>query len=162
RRPQTRRGRPLMQRVETTVILRGLAVVTICGSHVGLFRLPGGAHILLAVAGFLFAQYVLATPTTVERVRRTARIATAVVVPSVAVAAVMHCGFGAVHWSNVVLVHWLVRPQDINIFWFVEAFLMLMAATVAVLAVPRLRDAYAADPWRTATIAVAALLVPRY
>ncbi|MET8832463.1 AMP-binding protein [Micromonospora sp. NPDC004540] len=155
------RWRPLA-RVETTVVLRGVAVVTICGSHVGLFRLPGGAHTLLAVAGFLFARYVLASSTTAERVRRTARIAVGVVVPAVTVAALMLFGFGTVHWSNVALVHWLARPRDINDFWFVEAYLVIMAATVAVLAVPRLRAAYAADAWRTAMIAVAVLLVPRY
>lgn len=160
--PGTRWWRPLVRRVETSVVLRGVAVVTICGSHVGLFRLPGGAHILLAVAGFLFARYVLASRTTVERVRRTARIAVGVVLPAVTVAAVMLFGFGTAHWSNVALVHWLVRPRDINDFWFVEAYLVIIAATVAVLAVPRLRAAYAADAWRTAMVALGVLLVPRY
>ncbi|WP_432945680.1 AMP-binding protein [Kribbella sp. CA-253562] len=157
-----RRRRPLFQQVETTVLLRGVAVVTICGSHVGLFRLAGGAHILLAVAGFLFARYVLAAPDTVDRVRRTARVAAAVAIPAVAVAAVMLFGFRTAHWSNVALVHWLARPQDINIFWFVEALLVVMWATVAILAMPRLRAAYAADPWRFAMIGLVVLLVPRY
>jgi hypothetical protein len=137
-------------------------VVTICGSHVGLFRLAGGAHILLAVAGFLFARYVLALPTTADRVRRTVRIGTGIAVPAVAVAAVMVLGFGTADWSNVALVHWLTRPLEINIFWFVEALLVLMAVTVAALAVPRIRAAYAADPWRTAMAALAVVLVPRY
>lgn len=160
--PRSRWRHPLVRRVETTVVLRGVAVVAICGSHVGLFRLPGGAHILLAVAGFLFARYVLSSPTTAERLRRTARIAVGVVVPAVTVAAVMLFGFGTVHWSNVALVHWLARPRDINDFWFVEAYLVIMVATVAVLAVPWLRAAYGADAWRTAMGAVAVLLVPRY
>lgn len=160
--PRSRWRRPLVQRVDTTVVLRGAAVVTICGSHVGLFRLAGGAHILLAVAGFLFARYVLASPMTVERARRTARITVRVVVPAVTVAAVMLFGFGTVHWSNVALVHWLARPQVGNIFWFVEAYLVIMVATLAALAVPWLRAAYAADAWRTAMVALAVLLVPRY
>jgi acyl-CoA synthetase (AMP-forming)/AMP-acid ligase II len=153
RRPRSRGRRRLVQQVETTVVLRGVAVVTICGSHVGLFRLAGGAHILLAVAGFLFARYVLASPTTADRVRRTARIATGIVIPAVTVAAVMRFAFGTADWSNVAMVHWLARPLEINIFWFVEALLVIMAATVGVLAVPRLRAAYAADPWRTAMAA---------
>ncbi|MFG2110782.1 AMP-binding protein [Micromonospora chersina] len=159
--PRSRWWRSLA-RVETTVVLRGVAVVTICGSHVGLFRLPGGAHTLLAVAGFLFARYVLASPTTAERARRTARIAVGVVVPAVTVAAVMLFGFGTVHWSNLALVHWLARPRDINDFWFVEAYLVIMSATVAALAVPWLRAAYTADAWRTAMAALGVLLVPRY
>ncbi|GAB3935767.1 AMP-binding protein [Kribbella albertanoniae] len=154
--------RPLIRRVETTVVLRGLAVITICGSHVGLFRLAGGAHILLAVSGFLFARYVLTAPDTAERVRRTARAAITIVVPATIASAVMVFGFQSIHWSNLALLHWLVRPQDINIFWFLEALLMLFAVTVALLAVPRLRAAYGADPWRTAMAALAVLLVPRY
>ncbi|GAA1502035.1 AMP-binding protein [Dactylosporangium maewongense] len=162
RRPPSRWWSPLVQRVDTTVVLRGVAVVTICGSHVGLFRLAGGAHILLAVAGFLFARYVLTSPATAERVRRSARIAVGVAVPAVTVAAVMLFGFGTVHWSNVALVHWLVRPQASNNFWFVEAYLVIVAVTVAALAVPRLRAAYAADAWRTTMVAFVVLLVPRY
>ncbi|MEU4602667.1 AMP-binding protein [Kribbella sp. NPDC023972] len=154
--------RALTQRVETTVLLRGAAVITICGSHVGLFRLAGGAHILLAVAGFLFARYVLTAQETADRVRRTVRGVIAIAVPAVVVAAVMVFGFRSIHWSNLALVHWLVRPQDINIFWFVEALLLASAVTTALLAVPRVRAAYAADPWRTAMIALAVLLVPRY
>jgi hypothetical protein len=154
--------RALTQRVETTVVLRGVAVVTICGSHVGLFRLVGGAHILLAVAGFLFARYVFTAQETSDRVRRTVRAAINVALPSVVVAAVMVFGFRSIHWSNLALMHWLVRPRDINIFWFVEALLMLSAVATAVVAVPRVRTAYAADPWRTAMVALAVLLVPRY
>jgi acyl-CoA synthetase (AMP-forming)/AMP-acid ligase II len=162
RRPRARWWRPLVRQVDTTVVLRGVAVVTICGSHVGLFRLAGGAHILLAVAGFLFARYVLAAPTTAERVQRSARIAAGIAVPAVTVAAAMLVGFGTAHWSNVALLHWLVRPQASNNFWFVEAYLVIMAASVAVLAVPRLRAAYAADAWRTSMVALAVVLVPRY
>ncbi|WP_020386247.1 AMP-binding protein [Kribbella catacumbae] len=154
--------RTVTQRVETTVVLRGVAVVTICGSHVGLFRLAGGAHILLAVAGFLFARYVLTAQKTSDRARRTTRAAIGIAVPAMIVAAVMVFGSRSIHWSNLALVHWLVRPRDINIFWFVEALLMLSVATTTVLALPRVRSAYAADPWRTAMAALAVLLVPRY
>ncbi|GAA1718566.1 AMP-binding protein [Kribbella yunnanensis] len=156
------RRRALTQRVETTVLLRGAAVITICGSHVGLFRLAGGAHILLAVAGFLFARYVLSAQETTERVRRTIRGAIGIAVPSVAVAAAMVFGFQWIHWSSLAFVHWLVRPGEINIFWFVEALLIASAATTAVLALPRVRAAYAADPWRAAMAALVLLLIPRY
>lgn len=154
--------RTLIQRVETTVVLRGLAVLTISGSHVGLFQLAGGAHILLAVGGFLFARYVLAASEPADRVRRTVRAAINIAAPAMAVAAVMVFWSRSIHWSNLALVHWLVRPQDINIFWFVEALLMLSMITTAVSIVPRVRAAYAADPWRTAMVALPVLLVPRY
>ncbi|WP_350275571.1 AMP-binding protein [Kribbella sp. HUAS MG21] len=156
------RRRALTQPVEMSVLLRGVAVLTICGSHVGLFRLAGGAHILLAVGGFLFARYVLAARTTADRVRRTARIAITVGAPTIVVAAVLLFGFRAIHWSTLALVHWLVRPQFINLFWFVEALLILSTVATALLAIPRLKAAYGADPWRTAMAVLALLLVPRY
>lgn len=159
---QTRSRRGSGQRVEMNVLLRGLAVVMICGSHVGLFPLAGGAHLLLAAAGFNVGRYVLAAGSTVQRWRRTARLAVAIVVPTVLVALTMRVVFGGAHWSNVVLLHWAVRPMVGNIFWFVEALLLLLLATAALLSVPRLRQAYARDPWRLAFLATLVLLIPRY
>lgn len=162
RRGRPPRRRPFVQRVETTVVLRGLAVLTICGTHVGLFRLAGGAHVLLAVAGFLFARYVLAAPETADRVRRTARAVIGIGVPAAVVSAVMVFGFGSLDWSSVAMVHWLVRPWVVSSFWFIEALLIMLVVTTALLAVPRLSAIYAAHPWRTAITAFALLLAPRY
>lgn len=150
------------QRVETNVLLRAAAVIMICGSHVGLFPLAGGAHVLLAVAGFSFGRYVLSAPSTVQRWQRTARAAVGIVVPSVLVAGVMLAIFGSAHWSNVTLLHWVVRPEIGNIFWFVEALLLVMATTTALLSVRWLRTAYVKDPWRVAFLLTVVLLVPRY
>ncbi|MGH3340860.1 MAG: hypothetical protein ACRDPL_18795, partial [Propionibacteriaceae bacterium] len=61
------RHRPAGQRVETNVVIRAVAVIMICGSHVGLFSLGGGAHVLLAVAGFTFARYVLLEASPAQR-----------------------------------------------------------------------------------------------
>ena len=159
---QTRPRRGSGQRVEMNVFLRAVAVVMICGSHVGLFPLAGGAHLLLAVAGFNFSRYVLAAGSPAQRWRRTARLAVAIVVPTVLVALTMRIVFGGAHWSNLVLLHWAVRPTAGNIFWFVEALLMLMLVTAAMLSIPRLRAAYANDPWRVAFLGTLALLIPRY
>ena len=158
---QRRSRRGSGQRVEMNVLLRALAVIMICGSHVGLFPLAGGAHVLLAVAGFNVGRYVLSAGSTWERWRRTARSAVAIVVPTVLVALAMVV-FASAHWSSVVMLHWAVRPTAGNIFWFVEALLVLMLLTTALLSVPRLRKAYASDPWRLAFLATVVLLVPRY
>ena len=150
------------QLVETSVLLRAAAVIMICGSHVGLFPLAGGAHILLAVAGFSYGRYVAPVPGLGQRWRRTARTALGIAVPAVAVAATMVALFGGAHWSNTVLLHWAVRPGVGNIFWFVEALLVSLVAVTALLSVPRLRRAHARDPWRVALLLTLALLIPRY
>src|SRR3546814_18643984 len=46
--------------VDTTVILRAVATVLIVGSHVELFDLTGGAHLLLLLAGYNLARFHLA------------------------------------------------------------------------------------------------------
>ncbi len=45
--------------LETSVALRAAAIVLIVGSHAELFKLWGGAHILLGVAGYNFARFCL-------------------------------------------------------------------------------------------------------
>ncbi len=158
---QTRR-RPAGQRVETNVAIRAAAVIMICGSHVGLFSLGGGAHVLLAVAGFTFARYVLPEASQAQRWRRTARVAVGIAVPALIVAVVMVGLFGSAHWANLTLLHWAFRPGVGNIFWFVESLLLIIVVTTGLLSLPRLRTAYAQDPWRVAFFLTVALLVPRY
>jgi hypothetical protein len=134
----------------------------ICGSHVQLFGLAGGAHILLAVAGFNYARYIAAEPSPALRWRRMARTALGIAVPAVFVAVAMLALFRAAHWSNVVLLHWAVRPDRGNIFWFIEALLLSLVAVTALLSTSWLRAAYARDPWRMAFVLTVVLLVPRY
>lgn len=105
---------------------------------------------------------MLAAGSTAERWRRTARTVIAIVVPTVLVTLTMVVVFGGAHWSNVVLLHWVILTTEANLFWFVEALLILMVVTAALLSVPRLRDAYAADPWRFAFLGTVLMLVPRY
>ena len=155
-------ARAFSQQVEVSVLLRALAVIMIAGSHVGLFPLAGGAHILLAAAGFSYGRYIASEPALAQRWRRTARAALGIVVPAVAVAVTMVTFFGGAHWSNVVLLHWVVRPDSGNIFWFVEALLLNLVALTALLSVPRLRAAFARDPWRVAFLLTLVLLIPRY
>ena len=158
-----RRGsRSFLQPIEMSVLLRAAAVVMICGSHVGLFPLAGGAHILVAVAGVMFGRYVLSASSGAERWRRTSRAFIGIAVPSVAVAAAMVGLFGEAHWSNVTLLHWLFEHGRGNIFWFVEALLFLIVATTAVLNIPPIRAAYAAHPWAVAMVGLLVLSVPRY
>ncbi len=163
--PQLARRAPvrrLGQNVETSVLLRAAAVIMICGSHVQLFPLAGGAHILLALAGFSYGRYVASAAVSAERWRRTARAALGIAVPSVVVAAAMLVGFRGAHWSNIVLLHWAVRPGTGNIFWFVEALLLTLLVVTALLSARPIATAYGRDPWRVAFMLTLALLIPRY
>jgi acyl-CoA synthetase (AMP-forming)/AMP-acid ligase II len=148
--------------VETTTWLRAAAAIMICGSHIKLFPLAGGAHILLAVAGFHYARYVLATGLAADRWRRTVRGVIGVAVPTVLVAVAMKLLAGAGDWPRVVLLHWLLDTDEGNIFWFVECLLAATIASTVLLSVPWLRVAVADDPWRVTMVGCLVALVPRY
>ena len=59
--PETPAGqtRKVPVRLETTAILRALAIVLVVGSHIGVIDIRGGAHLLLALAGFGLAKFLL-------------------------------------------------------------------------------------------------------
>lgn len=161
------RGRKLWawHSVETSVLLRAVAVVIICGSHADLFHVLGGAHTLLAVAGFNAARFGLSMPTARGRWRASTRTLVGVAVPTAAVALfgmVVQDRYG---WANVLLVNWIfgdVAYGFRNELWFVDALIACTVTLAAVLAVPRVGRAWALQPWRVAAVVALVALVPRF
>jgi hypothetical protein len=151
--------------VETSVLLRAIAVVIICGSHADLFRILGGAHTLLAVAGFNAARFGLSAPTARGRWRASLRTLVGVAVPTAAVALfgmVTHERYG---WPNVVLANWLLGDVDYglrNELWFIDALVACTVTLTAVLALPAVGRVWRRDPWRVAVVVAAVALVPRF
>ncbi|GAA4288199.1 AMP-binding protein [Georgenia daeguensis] len=151
--------------VESSVLLRAIAVVIICGSHADLFRVLGGAHTLLAVAGFNAARFGLSAPTATGRWRSTARLLVGVAVPTMAVAL-----FGLVTqdrygWANVALANWMLGDVTYgfrNELWFVDALVACTLVLTAVLSVPAVSRAWLRDPWRVAAAVAVLALVPRF
>ncbi|WP_116952099.1 AMP-binding protein [Jiangella endophytica] len=134
-----RRGRWRMRRVETGAALRALAIVCVVGTHAGLFTLLGGAHVLIAVAGFGFARFRLTAAGRVTRLRQQA-----VSIARIAVPAVVWIG-GVVLLTdqygplNVLLLNGLLGPPSWTPawhFWFVEVLLYILVVLAALLAVP--------------------------
>ena len=64
-------------RLDTSVVLRAVAILAIVGTHANLWTVVGGAHVLLAVAGWNFARFQLAAPTRSGRLRHGAHLARA-------------------------------------------------------------------------------------
>ncbi len=158
--------RPTWRTVETSVVLRALAVVAICGSHADLFDVMGGAHILLAVAGFNTVRFGLSVPTVAGRWRSTARILIGVAVPTMLVALFGMLTTGRYGWSNILLSHWLIgdttEGSTGNEYWFIDALVASILVLTAVLSVPAVARAWRGDPWRVAAWITAAALVPRF
>lgn len=151
--------------VETSVLLRTIAVVAILGSHADLFRILGGAHTLLAVAGFNAARFGLSMPTVGARWRTSTRTLVGVAAPTMAVALVGMVTQERYGWGNVALANWVLGDVTYgyrNELWFVDALLASVLVLTAVLSVPVISRAWHRDPWRVAAATAVVALVPRF
>lgn len=126
-----RRGRVPM--IDTTIVLRALSILLIVGSHVGFFKLLGGAHLLLVVAGWNFARFLLpADP--VRILRATAFIAVPTSLWLVYRAAVTD----DVTLDNVVLVNNFTRVGAAG-YWFAEVLVHFLLLCALVFVIPAFR-----------------------
>ena len=126
-------GTRRVPRMETNVVLRAVAIVLIVGSHADLLDLEGGAHALLAVAGFNFARFQLASG---QMWRSIARIA----VPSMAWIGLVAATHEEFALPNVLLVNGLFGSAQLNwAYWYVEALVHILAVLAALLSVPVIR-----------------------
>ncbi len=143
------------RRLEWSVLLRALAITMVVVTHTDLWLVPGGAHLLLAVAGFNLARFAL-----VASGRRRTRLllgsVAAVAVPATLWISV--CGLVTGDYTPATALYlnelvgtdaWDVQRQ----FWFLEALVWGTLALTALLAVPAL------DRWQRRHRFGAALLV---
>ncbi|MFF5933312.1 AMP-binding protein [Streptomyces sp. NPDC012508] len=151
--------------LETSVALRAVAIVCIVASHVRLFEIRGGAHLLLAVAGFNFARFLLTSAERRERVRRTGRSIARIALPCVAWTAFAILIGAEYDLSNLLLLHNALFPQDMGPglhLWFVEALVYILLTVLALLAVPAVDRAERRFPYGLPLALVALGLLTRY
>ncbi len=130
-------------RLDTTVLLRAVGICTVVATHMHLAFFPGGAHLLLAVAGYNLSRFQLGLPATAQRVQASLRTVGRVAVPTVLWATTMFAlgrGYG---WTTLGLVNNYLGPRGHENgawhFWFIEAFVQLCLVATALLAVPGVR-----------------------
>ncbi len=119
--------------IDTTIVLRALAILLIVGSHVGFFKLLGGAHLLLVVAGWNLARFLLpAGPARILRATAFIAVPTSLwLIYRVAVT-------DDVTLDNVLLVNNFTRVGAAG-YWFVEVVVHVMVVCAALFAIPALR-----------------------
>ncbi|MFD0867086.1 phosphopantetheine-binding protein, partial [Tessaracoccus lubricantis] len=140
------------QRVEVSVVLRAIAAIIICGSHAELFRVLGGAHTLMAVAGYSTAMFGLSAVGVVARWRAGARLLVGVAVPTV-VTALIGMAYGRYGWGNVFMVNWAtgnISTRGRNELWFVDVLVLAVLVVTALLSWPAISRRWNDDPWRVA------------
>lgn len=137
---QPRPGSSALRTVETSMVLRAVAIVLVVGSHAGLFALWGGAHVLLAVAGFNFARFVLTSKSRLARLRHTASTVAGIVIPTMLwVALVIATGSQYYGLTNVVLLQKLLGPDGPTQghLWFIEVIVHILVLASVLVAIPQ-------------------------
>ncbi|MEV4489209.1 AMP-binding protein [Micromonospora coxensis] len=164
--PAPRAGRPRRRRaLETSVALRAIAIVLIVGSHIPLFTLTGGAHLLLGVAGFNFARFQLTDAGRTDRLRQVRAALARVALPTMAWIAAMLVVTDQYRLSTLFLAHSLVGPDDAKTewhFWFIEALVYILIGVAALLAVPRVDRLERRHPFALPMTLVGLGLLSRY
>ncbi len=152
-------------RLDTSVLLRAAAILAIVGTHANLWTVLGGAHVLLAVAGWNFARFQLTAGTRLGRLRHGLVSLAQVVLPatlwiglvgivsgyySVLPATFLNGILGSEQWSP----DWQ--------FWFLEALVWVSLVALALLAVPALDRLERRSPYRFALVLALAALAFRW
>ncbi|WP_082620966.1 AMP-binding protein [Nocardioides sp. Soil796] len=150
--------------LDTTVLLRAVSTVLIVGSHVELFDLTGGAHLLLILAGYNLARFHLGAGASATTSARMWWAMVAVLVPSVLWIGAVTLLFGDYDLSTVTFLNWAFGSDtwdDRWRFWFLECLVWILAGVAVLFASPRVRRLEARSPFGFALGVFAAAMALR-
>lgn len=153
-------------RLDTSVVIRALAILLIVCTHMGLYRLPGGAHTLLLVLGYNVARFQLSSPDGPGRLRKVSATIGRVAVPTVAWIGTQMLLFGGYSVGALFLVNnyfgsaW--RRDGRWEYWYFETFVQSMIVIGLLFAIPAVRRAERRTPFGFALAVVATTLVFRF
>jgi hypothetical protein len=158
--------------METSIVLRAVAIVLVCADHIGLSHLEGAGHVLLAAAGYSFARFQLTAIASSGRVRPLLRSIARIAVPSVVVIAIAYVVTREYDVWNVLLIENFVGPDDWNVgvdgwdprlnYWFIEVLVVCLVFCAALLSVPAARRLERARPFWFAIALLGICLVLRF
>ncbi|CUR60805.1 AMP-binding enzyme [metagenome] len=153
-------------RLDTTVALRALAILFVVASHVDLVALEGGAHLLLALAGFNFARFQLSAAGDARtRLRHGLSGLAQLVVPSVLWVGGVALLLGSYDLTTALFVRELVNGSEWDDqwqLWFLESLVWITAASLAVTCVPALHRLERRTPFRFALVVLALAALARF
>ncbi len=147
--------------METGLVLRAAAITLIVGTHSGVFMLQGGAHVLLAVAGFNFARFRLLASDTAEHLRGAATSIARIAVPTALWLAFQFTYAEPFTASRVLLAN-NYFGTGLWEYWYLEALLQVLVVLGLVFAVPSVRAFERRHPFGVALGVLAAATAVRH
>jgi acyl-CoA synthetase (AMP-forming)/AMP-acid ligase II len=139
--------------METAVVLRAVAIVLVVGSHIGSFRLLGGAHLLLGISGWAFARFALAPGADLTPSRAVLRSVVRTAVPSVLWISWRASVQDDMDFTNALLLNQWLDPHAWG-YWYVETLCQALLLLAVLFSVPAVRRLERAHPYRFAAVAL--------
>ncbi|WP_328400322.1 AMP-binding protein [Nocardia sp. NBC_00403] len=150
--------------LDPSTLLRAVGIVLIAGSHIGIFTLWGGAHVLLGVAGFNFARFAVTAAPRAQRLHHALRTAALIAIPTAAWVALTLLFSDYYGWQNVLLLNKILGPHDSDTaghLWFIEVLVLFMIAAALLVRIPFFDRLERRDPFWFAMVLVAVTLLFR-
>jgi len=153
-------------RLDTTVALRALAILFVVASHVDLVALEGGAHLLLALAGFNFARFQLsAAGSSRTRLRHGLSGVAQLVVPTMLWVGAVAVALGTYDLTTALFLRELVNASEWDDqwqLWFLQSLVWITLAALALTCVPVLYRLERRDPFRFALVVLGVASLARF
>ena len=146
------------RRTETTVVLRATAILLIVATHAGLVSLPGGAHVLLGVAGFNYARFQLRSARPWSSIGRVA-------LPAMAWIGGLWLLTDDYDVTSPLLVHNIVGEPTWSAawrFWFIDVLVQTLIVATLLMSIPQVRRMERARPFAFAALLLSVALVLRH
>ena len=164
------RPRGPLRWMETSVVLRAVAIVLICANHIGLTDVRGGAHVLLAVAGYSFARFQVNAVASSGRIRPLLHSIARIAVPSMVVIAIAYVVTRDYDVWNMLLIEHFFAPDIYPAvggggrwdYWFIEVLVEILVVWAALLPIPAVRGLERAQPFGFAIAFLAVCLALRF
>jgi acyl-CoA synthetase (AMP-forming)/AMP-acid ligase II len=147
--------------VEGNVMLRAVAIALIVGTHASLFRVQGGAHLLLAVAGYNFARFRLGLTEQAHRVRRDLASIARIAVPVVLWVSFMFTWREPFSVPRLLLID-NVAGDGLWRYWYAEVLVQLLLGLTLLFGVRSVREAERRRPFAFCAALLGATLAIRF
>jgi hypothetical protein len=149
-----------LKSMETGVVLRALAIFLVVADHVLWIPFQGGAHVLLAIAGYNFARFGLA-PRDDGRFRHSLAMIARILVPTGVVVAITfsftsYPGIG----KRIFLSNYLDR--GVWRYWFIEVLVHTLIVLAVVFCIPAVRRLERARPFAFPSVLLAVAIAVSY
>jgi hypothetical protein len=151
--------------VDTSVVLRALSIALVVGNHVRATQLLGGAHVLLAVAGYNVARFQVSLDPR-EHWRGWGRSIGRIALPTMAWIGALLLLTDRHSIGSLLLANNYVGAPDYSgrrwQYWFVEVLVQLLVVLAVVFAVPAVRRFQQRRPFALAMVLLGTALTVRW